>query len=413
MLHQISSNLACGLLLIGLCEFATCQDKPAIPSSAERGAGLSADEVNQGWISLFDGTSLFGWQAESDANWRVEDGCIVVDMGSAPGLLRTTAQFDDYELTLEFQAEKDANSGVFVRTSPRPTDPETECFEINIAPSSNPYPTGSIVGHVKTNEEVASDDWHRMSISAFKEQVSVQIDDRPSATLADTAPFGCGYVGLQFNSGAVRFRNIRLKPMGLGKTFNGSDLKGWKTYEEMPGRFSIAPNGMLQARGGPGQLETENQFADFVLQFKCRTNAEGLNSGVFFRCIPGERMNGYEIQIDNTTVDGDRNKPKNGGTGAIFRRNEARRIVASDNEWSAITLVAVGPRIAVWVNGYQVTDWKDDRPKHVNPRNGRRLDAGTIMLQAHDETTDVSFADIFAAELSQREKGNGVDPQNK
>ncbi len=408
MLRQIGSLVVSYLLPMACGAFPISQDRPLVPETAERGVGMTADDVNQGWISLFDGSSLFGWQAESDANWRVESGCIVVDNGSAPGLLRTTAQFDDYELTLEFQAEQDTNSGVFVRTSPRPTDPEVECFEINIAPGSNPFPTGSIVGHVKTNEAVASDGWHRMSITVFKRKLSVQIDDRPTATLADTAPFGRGYVGLQYNSGAVRFRKIRLKPTGLERSFNGRDLQGWKTYDLMPGRFSIAPTNALQALGGPGQLESETQYADFVMQFKCRTNAEGLNSGVFFRCIPGEQMNGYEIQIDNTFIDGDRNKPKNGGTGAIFRRNEARRVVANDNEWSAITLVAVGPRIAVWVNGHQVADWKDDRPKHPNPRNGQRLDAGTIMLQAHDETTDILFAEIFVAELNQREKGDGA-----
>ncbi len=49
--------------------------------------------------------------------------------------------------------------------------------------------------------------------------------------------------------------------------------------------------------GGSGQLESDGEYGDFVLQFECKVNGDGLNSGVFFRCIPGEKMNGYECQI--------------------------------------------------------------------------------------------------------------------
>jgi hypothetical protein len=124
-------------------------------------------------------------------------------------------------------------------------------------------------------------------------------------------------------------------------------------------------------------------------------------------------MNGYEIQIDNTTIGGDRAKPKNSGTGSIFRRSEARRVVSDDCQWAAVTLVAVGPHMSVWVNGHQVTDWKDERAADANPRKGVRLDAGTMMLQAHDETTDVSFAEIRAAELSPRQKGESHESSDQ
>ncbi|MGC2747883.1 MAG: family 16 glycoside hydrolase, partial [Pseudolabrys sp.] len=32
-----------------------------------------------GWITLFDGKSLDGWDQVGESNWRVEDGAIVVD----------------------------------------------------------------------------------------------------------------------------------------------------------------------------------------------------------------------------------------------------------------------------------------------------------------------------------------------
>ena len=34
---------------------------------------LSADEIADGWIQLFDGETLFGWKPNSDVNWSVAD----------------------------------------------------------------------------------------------------------------------------------------------------------------------------------------------------------------------------------------------------------------------------------------------------------------------------------------------------
>ena len=120
------------------------------------------------------------------------------------------------------------------------------------------------------------------------------------------------------------------------------------------------------------------------------------------RSIPGEMMNGYESQIHNGYKDGDRTKPIDHGTGAIFRRVQARRVIPSDKEWFSKTIVADGPSIAVWVNGYQVTAWTDDRQPHKNPRNGLRTEAGTFQIQGHDPTTSLSFRNIKAAELRER-----------
>jgi hypothetical protein len=53
----------------------------------------------------------------------------------------------------------------------------------------------------------------------------------------------------------------------------------------------------------------------------------------------------------------------------------------------------------VWVNGYQVTDWTDDRAADDNPRKGLRTKAGTLQLQGHDTTTDVSIRNVQAAEI--------------
>jgi hypothetical protein len=186
----------------------------------------------------------------------------------------------------------------------------------------------------------------------------------------------------------------------MQSTFDGKSLSGWKTYPDMASRFTVSTDGWLNVKNGKGQLESEKSYGNFLMQLQCRTNAAQLNSGVFFRCIAGQQMNGYECQIHNGYKNGDRNQPVDGGTGAIFRRQAARVVAASDRQPLWLTIAADGPHLATWVNGLQVTDFTDQRPAHENPREGLRLEPGTIMLQGHDEKTDVDFRDLSIMEFA-------------
>jgi len=194
----------------------------------------------------------------------------------------------------------------------------------------------------------------------------------------------------------------------MAPLLSGSDLAGWSDAGAGESKFEVVDDGELQLTNGPGYLETEGKYGDFVLQFDTLVDGDDLNSGIFFRSIPGEKWNGYECQINNAMVDGDPTKPKDAGTGGIYRRVNARRIVARDHEWFTTTLVADGPHMAVWVNGQQVTDWTDDRPPHANPRNGLRLDPGTIQIQGHDPTTKFRFRNLNIAELPEQINHEGT-----
>src|SRR5690606_28595995 len=122
--------------------------------------------------------------------------------------------------------------------------------------------------------------------------------------------------------------------------------------------------------------------------------------------IPGELMNGYEMQIHNGQKESDPAKPSDFGTGAIYRRIPARRVMARDHEWFAMTLLAHGPHIATWVNGVQVVDWTEPRNPHANPRNGLRLEPGTFCIQGHDPTTDLLFRGLRLVELPEEENSS-------
>ena len=144
----------------------------------------------------------------------------------------------------------------------------------------------------------------------------------------------------------------------------------------------------MHVKGGRTQLESKASYDDFVLLAEYKLPLAEMNSGIFFRCIPGAEMMGYECQLSNETNDGNPLSPADCGTGGIFRRQDARVVAGEIDQWATALLVANGPSIAAWVNGVQVSDWLDDRKSDENPRRGLRLEPGTLMIQGHDPGTD-------------------------
>jgi len=383
------------------------QKKLKVPVSPGAPEYLPRREFESGWIKLFDGKTLFGWLPTSKANWRVEKGVIVADGGNA-GLLLTSVPFADYELRCEYRLEKGGNSGIFLRTVSDPQDPARDCYELNLCDSHPTHPTGSLVKRKKSAVAVGGEGtWKQFHVTLSGRRILVKLDGRTVLDFSDdTKNFRpSGYIGLQFRQGKIEFRSISLKPLARTALFNGTDLTGWKTIPGAKCKITVSDSA-LHLQGGPGFVQSNSTYDNFILQTDVRTNAKRVNSGIFFRSMTGtekQPANGYELQVHHGFKDGDRSKPddyKSGyGTGAIFRFAKARWIVANDEEWCTLTLVAHGNRFATWVNGHPVAVWTDNRKPNENPRRGQRLKAGRLILQAHDPTTDVSFRNLWLSKL--------------
>ena len=202
---------------------------------------------------------------------------------------------------------------------------------------------------------------------------------------------GYGVVPRQIMEGTDTARpNGTMKPL-----FDGETLKGWTIRGNAQ---AVVENGTIKLTGGSGSLEFDGKYADFVLQLEYKTD-KVVNSGVFFRCIPSQTMNGYECQILNNPGDNDYRSFIGTDTGGVFRRQIGRNVGPKDGEWNYLTISARGPRVATWVNGIQVADWTDERPLHENPRNGLRTEAGTIQFQGHDAGTEIWFRNVRILEL--------------
>jgi len=363
---------------------------------------LTRAEISAGWILLWDGATPFGWQPRGEAKWEVKDGVVAPVPGSGKGFLTTTTEFPNFRLKCDFWVDDTANSGVFLR-GPVAQDAELSAmnaYEVNIYDKHAQWPTGSINEIAVAREKQKTvGRWNTYEITADGERLVVVLNGK---TTVDTRSprEKRGVLALQYNGeGVVRFRNVKLQPLGLESIFNGKDLTGWK---EIPGRksvYTVTPEGWMNVKDGNGDIQTEKTWKDFVFQLDIISNGTHLNSGVFFRGDAGQFWSGYESQIRNQWMGDDRTKPVDFGTGGIYNRQPARRVIPSDREWFTKTIVAHGRHMAVWVDGIQVSDYQDVRPPNDNARNGYREKAGIISLQGHDPTTDLSFRNLKVAEM--------------
>ena len=178
---------------------------------------LTREEKADGWMLLFDGSTLSGWEPDSKCNWHVRDGAIRVSKGEL-GLLVTEREFDNYELKVDFRSVRGANSAIYLRTPFEMTDVTTSCYELNIADFDDklPYhhsPTGSFMERKLCEGYHDTTDWQHVEVIADGAYFAVKIDGRRVLEYTDPKPVEAGRIGLQFNRGLLEFRNIKLKPL--------------------------------------------------------------------------------------------------------------------------------------------------------------------------------------------------------
>ncbi len=319
-------------------------------------------EVSEGWILLYDGESAFGWSLEGAAQWATDpDGDLSSKAGESGDMVFNTV-FGDYQLTCEIKGSTIKGSG-------------------------------PVLNGVSLPPPKPGDRWHLYTVNSAGGKITASLDGKKVLEQNGTP---AGTIVLHYRKGdSVSYRSIRLRPAGLAPIFNGKDLAGWRADSGKSAQWSVK-DASIHVEQGPGQLETEALYKDFVLQLDIRANSpkprQHPDSGVFFRGDAGVLGSGYESQIHNEFEEENRSKPVNFGTGGIFNFQPARRVVPNDNEFFSKTIVARGRHIAVWVNGIPVTDF-DDNGDHP------RLNAGPVSLQAFDRSSNLDFKNLRISEL--------------
>ena len=372
---------------------------------------LPEEQTGQGWVRLFDGYTLFGWEIVGEPLWGIDDQTIVAKT-SKPSFLSSSMEWKDYELELEVRTDPKANCGLFLRCPLAPDESGADCYKICLSDQDKEFPAGSVMNREKSNFDPAksSGDWRTVNVVVQGNQIKVKIDGQQVCNHTDPdSEFSMGRIALGHVSGRSELRNIRLRPIGLENRLD-EELSQWTKYPKMSGKFSVNHEGWLHIEGGRTQLESKESYGDFALLVEYKLPTEEMNSGIFFRCIPGDEMMGYECQLSNALKDGNPLIPADCGTGGFFRRQDARLVVGKPGEWVTVMLVVNGPTMASWVNGVQVSNWYDDREAHENPRKGLRLEPGTLMIQGHDPETDAWIRTFQVTPQSKEAPREASDP---
>jgi hypothetical protein len=239
-------------LLISATSPATAADE-----NKARPNTLTPKEIADGWISLFDGATAFGWRIESKA--KVDDGVLVLG-GDKQITARTMTEFGNYELRFDYLVHDSGESGNFVKIV---FDPPEQFSQHDNVLSEWPKP---------------KPEWVAFRCKVTTQKVELKEDFAGGSKGAGSwfRPKRAGRRAITFEvpAGAkLSLRNLKAKPLGLNPIFNGDDLTGWK---EIPGKkstFTVTRDGWLNVRDGPGDLQTERQWDDFVLQLDCLSPA--------------------------------------------------------------------------------------------------------------------------------------------
>ncbi|MGB7784325.1 MAG: DUF1080 domain-containing protein [Pseudolabrys sp.] len=170
-----------------------------------------------GWITLFDGKSLDGWDQVGESNWRVEDGAIVVDKmaGKEAGYLVSKKPYKNFIVRVEFWPSDDANSGIYFRCLDPKKITDRTCYEANIFDQRQDpsYGTGAITRYVEVNPmPKAGGKWNTYEVTANGRDITVVLNGQMTAKLRN-GMFDEGPIVLQHGAGGIKFRKIEVRPL--------------------------------------------------------------------------------------------------------------------------------------------------------------------------------------------------------
>jgi len=400
---------------------------------------LSPAEAAAGWTFLFDGTSTDAWRgyrraAFPEKGWVVENGWLRVTAGGGGGDVMTKAQYENFELALEWKTSPGANSGIMYRVTeeygaPWQTGPEMQVLDDfgHDFPATDSKTSGGLyalydnadgkvlkpageINHARivmrdgvvkhylngvkmVEADLNSSDW-RARVAASKFAGYEGFGNRP-----------VGHICLQDHGNDVWFRNIRIRNLdaplpGEVDLLAGDRLDQWMAHlndgADLGDVFTFQ-DGILVCAGRPiGYMRTNATYTNFVLRLQWRfdpVTKRGGNSGVLVRMIEEDKVwpRSIEAQLQAGHAGDFWNIEKFEMTATADRTNgrNTRHTHANERpigEWNDYEIIVDGPRVTLIVNDEVLNEaW------HVAEI------AGSICLQS--EGAPIHFRRVRLAEI--------------
>ena len=180
----------------------------------------------EGFVSLFDGVSLGGWEVDTPGLWSVRHGMIV---GKHDGLkyndfLRTERSYGDFELRLQFRLLNGAgNSGVQFRSVPAAIPHEVSGYQADVGQQYwgclyDESRRKRVLAQAPTLPDLDKGGWNEYVIRAQGSRITLRLNwlvtvdyEEKEAGIALA-----GFLALQVHSGPgieVHFRNVRIREL--------------------------------------------------------------------------------------------------------------------------------------------------------------------------------------------------------
>lgn len=227
----------------------------ALAALAASPAFVPAEDSQQGWITLFDGTpeSFKNWKInENPDSWKFQDGVLTAN-GERSHIFYAgpEAPFKDFELQLDVMTQPNSNSGVYIHTQYQETGWPKAGFEcqVNNTYEKDPRKTGSVYAVKDVNNAPAGDnEWWKYTIRVEGDKITLKVNDKLVNEYVEPAhakagqdfdrKLGQGTFALQAHDpgSTVSYRNIRVKKISAGKSKEKSvsDSSGVSVGDKAP-----------------------------------------------------------------------------------------------------------------------------------------------------------------------------------
>lgn len=186
--------------------------------------------AQDGWISLFNGKNLDGWEiSENPASFSVEDGIIKIDgprahafyMGEVNG-----GVFKDFELMVELKTMPKANSGIFFHTAYQEKGWPEKGYEVQVNQTHGDWrKSGSLYSFNDVRETYVQDgEWYTTHIIVKGDHVTVKLNGKTVMEYVESKdesrPANAGHKGIDKGTFAIQahdpesviyYRSIKVK----------------------------------------------------------------------------------------------------------------------------------------------------------------------------------------------------------
>ena len=178
----------------------------------------------------------------------------------------------------------------------------------------------------------------------------------------------------------------------------------WRGFKKdsLPSGWNLT-DGVLTHTGGGGDIITDKQYQDFVLELDWKIS-EGGNSGIFFHVSEDHDyvwLGGPEMQVLDNEAHADAMKPETSAGANYALHAPCKDATNPIGEWNHVKLVVDGPHVEHWLNGTKLLEyelWSDDWKARVQASKFKDMPpyglgkTGHIALQDHGDL--VSFRNI-------------------